>query len=72
MPDNIDDIAAACASMGTTGYFAAVTVANADDPFDPDASANGNFLPLWRGHAVFPKYAGLQEVKPVGTRQKLS
>jgi hypothetical protein len=62
MPANIEAIADSCSRMGTAGYFAAVTVANRDDPFDPDAGVNGNFLPLMRGHALAPKFEGLQEV----------
>jgi hypothetical protein len=57
-PDNMVAIAAACAHVGRTGHFASVAVANADDPFDPDAQP-GQGLPLWRGHGMMVAYAGL-------------
>ena len=62
MPGNIDDIADGCSRMGRAGFFASVVVANYDDPFDPEAKANGNFLPLYRGHAMSVKYEGLQKI----------
>jgi hypothetical protein len=36
-----------------------LAIANADDPFDPLAKENGNFLPLYRGHKMFISYEGL-------------
>jgi len=62
IPSNIRDIEASCSKMGERGFFASVTVANADDPFDPDSKENGNFLPLYRGHGMFVRYDGLNEV----------
>lgn len=64
IPNNINEIKKSCAQMGKVGYFAsvAVAVANADDPFDPKARENGNFLPIYRGHGMYPRYTGLTEV----------
>jgi len=59
LPKNIRDVMQACSKEAENGYFASVIFANSDDPVDPDAKSNGNFLPLYRGHAVFPNYSGL-------------
>ncbi len=59
-PDNIAGIRQSCTKLSNSGYFASVVFANSEDPFDPDAKANGNYLPLYRGHGVFPKFPGLQ------------
>jgi hypothetical protein len=61
-PANLGIIAEGCSSRGNAGFFASVLVANADDPFDPAAQTNGNFLPLYRGHGMAVEYDGLQEV----------
>ncbi|HIJ25270.1 MAG TPA: hypothetical protein HPP65_12455 [Gammaproteobacteria bacterium] len=42
IPENIEEIAESCAQTSTLGSFASVTVANADDEFDPRVPA----LPL--------------------------
>jgi hypothetical protein len=62
IPKNIQDIRDSCSHMGEVGYFASVAVGNSDDPFDPDAKENGNFLPLYRGHGMFVRYEGINEV----------
>ena len=62
VPANIADIKDNCARMVKTGYFANVGVANADDPFDPDARENGNFLPLYRGYGMIVRFEGLSQV----------
>jgi len=54
-PENISDIKQSCSPHSLSGYFASIIFANSDDPFDPDANQNGNYLPLYRGHAVMPK-----------------
>ena len=59
LPNNINDIKLSCAEMSNSGYFASVILANAEDPFDPNAKSNGNFLPLYRGYGMIPKYPGL-------------
>ena len=58
-PENLTDIAAHASSLSKTGHFASVMVASADDQFDPLAVENGNFSPIYRGHAVMISYVGL-------------
>jgi len=59
LPKNIDDIKLGCSKMSKSGYFAPVILANSEAPFDPNAKSNGNFLPLYRGFGMFPKYPGI-------------
>lgn len=59
LPKNTSEIMQGCSAMSKSGYFAPVIFANAQDPFDPDAKVNGNFLPLYRGHGMYPKFTGL-------------
>lgn len=59
VPNNIANIKQGCAKIYNSGYFASVVFANSEDPFDPEAKTNGNYLPLYRGHGVFPKFPGL-------------
>ena len=61
-PEDIDQIAEFVSARNATGYFAIVGVVNNDDPFDPDARVNGNYLPLYRGHAMFVKFTGIEAV----------
>jgi len=56
-PINWQEIASRCAVLGKIGYFASVSVANADDTFDPSDTLPPE--PLWRGHAMFVRYEGL-------------
>ncbi|MEE9223110.1 MAG: hypothetical protein V3V40_06595 [Nitrosomonadaceae bacterium] len=60
LPHNINEIAQDCAHMGKVGYFASVSLVNSDDTFEPDA--NGNYLPLYRGHGMFVRFEGLKRV----------
>ena len=62
MPTNISEISEFCSRKSQGGYFASVKVANYDDPFDPDADSNGNFLPLYRGHRLMAGFEGLVQV----------
>ena len=62
MPTNIDEISASCSRKAQGGYFASVKVANSDDPFDLDASSNGNFLPLYRGYRLKVGFKGLKRI----------
>lgn len=62
LPDNIAEIGASSSQEGIRGYFASVGVASTDDPFDPEAASNGNFLPLFRGHSMTVRYNGLKKV----------
>jgi hypothetical protein len=57
-PANWSAITARCAHMGKVGHFASVVVASADDAFDPARVAPPE--PLWRGHGMFVKFAGLE------------
>ncbi len=59
VPSNIEAIAQRCSRLSSGGNFAAVAFANADDPFDPLAEKNGNFLPLLRGHRMHVRYDGM-------------
>lgn len=61
-PENIDEIANQFSISGDAGHFAVVGVANANDPFDPDAKSNGNFLPLIRSEPIFSNYKGFKTV----------
>ena len=42
-----------------SGFVSEVTLVSADDPFDPEAKSNGNFLPLLRGDGYHTKFSGL-------------
>lgn len=69
LPENMVDIIDHCAKMSATGYFASVAFINQDDPLDPKAAENGNFLPLYRGYGANIRYEGLKAVaKPDGAR----
>ena len=59
LPRNINDIKKGCSKMSSSGFFAPVILANSENPFDPNSKSNGNYLPLYRGHGMFPKYRGL-------------
>lgn len=59
LPDNLGRVAESCARLSRKGNFASVAFANADDPFDPLAKSNGNFLPLYRGHGCHVRFEGL-------------
>jgi len=56
-PSNWDAIAAGCAKVSTTGHFAAVGLVSAAQPF---ASRDEPPVPLWRGHAMHVRFAGLE------------
>jgi len=58
-PKNIADIKNSCLKMSRSGFFASVILANSENPFDPNSKSNGNYLPLYRGHGIFPTYRGL-------------
>lgn len=59
LPRNVPEIRRACSAISKSGYFAPVIFANSQDPFDPNAKSTGNFLPLYRGHGMYPKFTGL-------------
>lgn len=58
LPSNLDGIIEYCKQQSDSGFFASVTVANANDAFDPDAEKVGG-LPLWRGQGLLVKFDGL-------------
>ncbi len=58
-PDNWAAIARSCRRVSPLGHFASVSLANTQDPFLPDGEGA---LPLWRGHAMWPRYLGLVRV----------
>jgi len=62
IPQNINEISQSCSKMGKSGYFASVMVANSDDPFDPLAASNDNYLPLYRGHGMMVNFKGLDSI----------
>ncbi len=59
LPENWKDIAASCAAVSTKGNFASVSLASADDTFDPAQPP----VPLWRGYGMFPRFTGLQPLR---------
>jgi hypothetical protein len=62
IPENINEIADGVKGVAQKGHFAAVKVANANDPFDPMAKANGNFIQLYRGEKLSASYKGLIDI----------
>jgi hypothetical protein len=56
-PTDWAKLAECCASLGKVGHFASVSLASADDAFDPDHIIPPE--PLWRGHAMFVRFEGL-------------
>lgn len=46
-----------CAPLGKVGHFASVSLASAEDAFDPDRIIPPE--PLWRGHAMLIRFEGL-------------
>lgn len=61
-PENLDQIADSVQGEKSAGFYALVTVANVNDPFDPDAADNGNFISLHRGHGMVEKYDGIKPI----------
>lgn len=58
-PANIEDIKQSCAKMSQVGFFASVTVANANDPFDPSREI---ITPLYRGQGMIVNFEGLEPI----------
>ena len=56
-PVNWQKIAAGCVHLGRVGRFASVSVANANDAFNPSGAVSA--MPLWRGHALQVRFDGL-------------
>jgi hypothetical protein len=61
LPNNHAEMKAYFDKLGHPGHFASVAIASADDPFDPHAAKNGNFMPLYRGYGMHIRYEGLQK-----------
>lgn len=59
-PKNWQQIAERCAHIGKTGHFASVSIANADDSFDPTGAIPAT--PLWRGHRMLASFDGLSKL----------
>lgn len=57
-PANWREIAANCAAMSRTGHFASVAVVSVEQPFQ---SPEERPVPLWRGHGMHVRFAGLVE-----------
>jgi hypothetical protein len=55
-PRNWQAIAEGCARIGKSGHFAPVSVANADEAFDPTGPIPP--IPLWRGHCMLASFDG--------------
>jgi hypothetical protein len=62
LPDNIAELQAHFNKLGYPGYFASVAAASVEDPLDPDAVDNGNFIPLYRGHGMHIRFEGLKRL----------
>jgi len=56
-PAHWRQIAERCARLGNVGHFASVSVASADDAFDPTGAVRPE--PLWRGHGTHVLFDGL-------------
>jgi len=50
------ELADLSAKTGRVGHFVSVSIASADDAFDP---GNIPATPLWRGHATLVRFKGL-------------
>lgn len=59
-PEDIEKIAEFVSVRNANGYFAIVGIVNSNDPLDPDAQVNGNYLPIFRGHGMFVRFNGIQ------------
>ena len=59
----IERVKEGVSGFATSGYIAEVTLVSVDDPFDPDAKENGNYLPLLRGAGYHQKFSGLLTIE---------
>ena len=60
-PANLTAIMSSCAGMSRRGFFASVTVANAEQQTAP--ASGGGAMPLYRGHAMVVRFAGLESLQ---------
>ena len=58
-PEDPESLIEHCAFRTRNVFFASVGAANNEDPFDPDAQDNGNFLPLYRGGGILIRFKEL-------------
>ena len=65
-PEDPESLIEHCAFRTRNAFFASVGAANNEDPFDPDAHDNGNFLPLYRGGGMLVRYEGLVPLASTG------
>ena len=65
LPDNLQQVIDHCSKMSSLGHFASVAFVSMDDPMDPMALENGNYLPLYRGHGANIRYEGLKPLSIV-------
>lgn len=70
LPDDISEIYENHRRRGQ-GHFGLVVVANAEDPFDPQAVKTRNFLPVLRGHPLTVKFSGLVKIEHEISKQSL-
>lgn len=57
-PENWLDIVRTCGGENVIGHFATVSVASADDVFDPADGVSS--VPLWRGYRMLVRFTGLE------------
>jgi hypothetical protein len=61
-PTILQQVRSQLEKVAKKGSYAAVAFASTDDPFDPEAKSNGNFVRLYRGHGVHVRFTGLEPV----------
>jgi hypothetical protein len=66
LPENLQEIAERVSVLSDVGHFASITVANADDAFDPQAAEIGAAMPLFRGHGLMVIFEGLEGLSHPG------
>lgn len=59
LPANLSKLQTTFNRSGHPGHFASIAVSSAEDPFDPMAATNGNYLPLYRGYGMHVRFTGL-------------
>jgi hypothetical protein len=64
MPNETQNLISSFGAMGNSGQYGLVSVANINDPFDPMAKDNGNWISLVRGGGMSVRYSGLVSIGP--------
>lgn len=62
LPANLAKLQEGFNRSGYPGHFAPLAVASVNDPFDPMAASNGNYVPLYRGHGMHVRFEGLEPI----------